>query len=91
MVKRNEVLQCSDGLSNKMPKIIRRHIDKMKFLRFYLLSVYIRGVVNSSRTEFFSLVRSVVTTPASRGIIPNVSWASVLKANFLCASCVTQL
>ena len=50
-----------------------------------------RGVVKSSRTEFFALVRSVVTTPAPRGIIPKVSWASVLKASFLCASCVTQL
>ena len=45
----------------------------------------------SSRTEFFALVRSVVTTPAARGIIPKVSWASVLKASFLCASCVTKL
>ena len=45
----------------------------------------------SSQTEFFALVWSVVTTPAARGIIPRVSWASVLKASFLCASCVTQL
>ena len=45
----------------------------------------------SFRTEFFALVRSVVTTPAARGIIPKVSWTSVLKASFLCASRVTQL
>ena len=44
----------------------------------------------SSRTEFFALVRSVVTTPAARDI-SKVSWASVLKASFLCASCVTHL
>ena len=40
----------------------------------------------SSQTEFFALVRSVVTTPAARGIISKVSWASVLKASFLCAA-----
>ena len=42
-------------------------------------------------TEFFALVRSVVTTPAARGIIPKVSWDSALKSSFMCASCVTQL
>ena len=31
MVKCSGVLQCSDGLSNKMSNIIRRHIDNMKF------------------------------------------------------------
>jgi len=31
-VKCSEVLQCSDGLSNKMSNIIRRHIDNMKLL-----------------------------------------------------------
>jgi len=45
----------------------------------------------SFRIEFFVLIRSVVTTPATRGIIPKVSWVSVLKASFLCALCVTQL
>ena len=45
----------------------------------------------SSRTEFFALVRSVVTTPAAGGVIPKVSWASLLKASFLCASCMTLL
>ena len=29
---------------------------------------------------------SEVTSPATRGIIPKVSWAIVLKASFLCAS-----
>jgi hypothetical protein len=36
-------------------------------------------------TEFFALLRSVVTTPAASGAIPKVSWACVLKATFLCA------
>jgi hypothetical protein len=45
----------------------------------------------SFRIEFFALVQSVVTTPTARGIIPKVSWASVLKVSFLCASCVMQL
>ena len=58
---------------------------------FLLLNFELRGVVNKFRTEFFALVRSVVTTPADRGIIPRISWASVLKASFLCVSCVTQL
>ena len=55
MVKCSEVFQYSDGLSNKVSNIIRRHIDNMKllltrilllphsfiFFRFYLLSMYI--------------------------------------------------
>jgi len=54
-VKCSEVLQCSDGLRNKVSNLIRRHIDNMNFLlicvlllshsfiffRFYLLSMYI--------------------------------------------------
>jgi hypothetical protein len=54
-VKCSKVLQCSDGLSNEMSNIIRRHIDNMKlllicilllshsfiFFRFYFLSMYI--------------------------------------------------
>jgi len=31
-VKCSEVLQCSDGLSNKVSNIVRRHIDTMKSL-----------------------------------------------------------
>jgi len=55
VVKGSEVLKCSVGLSNKVPNIIRRLIDKKKlllicilllshyfiFLRFYFLSMYI--------------------------------------------------
>jgi len=54
-VKCSEVLQCSDGLRNKLSNIIRRHIVKMMlllirifllsysfiFFRFHLLSMYI--------------------------------------------------
>ena len=56
MVKCSEVLQYSDGLSNKVANIIRRHLDNTKFLlicillllshsfmffRFYFLSMHI--------------------------------------------------
>ena len=56
MVKCSEVLQCSDGLGNKVSHIIRRHIDNMKlplicillsshsfmFFSFYFLSMHIQ-------------------------------------------------
>ena len=38
MVKCSEVLQCSDGFSNKLSNIIRRHINNMKLLITYSLS-----------------------------------------------------
>ena len=55
MVKCSEVLQCSDGLSNKVSNIIRRLVDNMKlllicvlllpysfiFFTFYFLSMHI--------------------------------------------------
>jgi hypothetical protein len=57
VVKCSGVLQCSDGLSNKVSNIIRRLVDNMKLLlictgilllshsfilfRFYFLSMYI--------------------------------------------------
>jgi hypothetical protein len=50
-----------------------------------------KGQSISFRTEFFALLRSVVTTPATSDVIPKVLWSSVLKASFLCASCVTEL
>ena len=34
-VKCSEVLQFSDGLSNKVSNIIRRHTDNMKLLTIY--------------------------------------------------------
>jgi hypothetical protein len=54
------------------------------------LQAHLRRLV-SSQTEFFVLKRSVVTTPAASGVIPKVSWASALKASFLCTLCVMQL
>ena len=36
-VKCGEVLQCSDGLSNKVSKIIRRYIDNRKLLLMCIL------------------------------------------------------
>jgi len=54
VVKCSEVLQYSDGVSNKASNIIRRHTDNMKLLlvcivlshyfilfRYYFLSMYI--------------------------------------------------
>ena len=35
VVKCSEVLQYSDGLSNKVSNIIRRHIESMKLLLVY--------------------------------------------------------
>ena len=37
MVKCSGVLQCSDGLSNKVSNIIRRHMDNMKLLLMCIL------------------------------------------------------
>jgi type IV secretory pathway VirB6-like protein len=36
-MKCGEVLHCSDGLSNKVPNSITRHIDNMKWLLIYSL------------------------------------------------------
>jgi len=36
-VKCSEVLQCSDGLSNKVSNVIRKRIDNMKLLIIYSL------------------------------------------------------
>jgi len=36
-VKCSEVLQCSDGLSNKVSNVIRRHIDNMQLMLICIL------------------------------------------------------
>jgi hypothetical protein len=42
VVKCGEVLQCSDGPSNKVSNSIRRHIDSMKWLLIHSLgSIFI--------------------------------------------------
>jgi hypothetical protein len=65
--------------------ILLNYVKEQLYFRLY------KGKSISFRTEFFALLRSVVTIPAASGVIPKVSWASVLKASFLYASCVTQL
>ena len=37
MVKCSEVLQCSDGTSNKVSNVIRRHIENRKLLLICIL------------------------------------------------------
>jgi len=37
VVKCSKVLQCTDGLSNKVSNIIRRYTDNMKLLIIYSL------------------------------------------------------
>jgi len=37
VVKCSEVLQCSDGTSNKVSNIVRRHIDNRKLLLMCIL------------------------------------------------------
>jgi hypothetical protein len=39
VVKCSGVSQCSDGLSNKVTNIIRRHMDNMKLLLICILRV----------------------------------------------------
>jgi len=39
VTKYSEVLKCSDGLSNKVSNIIRRHIDKLLII-YSLVSTF---------------------------------------------------
>ena len=45
MVKCSEVLRCSDGLSNKVSNIIRRHTDNTKLLLIQYI-LYILFFIN---------------------------------------------
>ena len=81
-------VQCA-CVSTKVQHMVRWYVHMCHYNKA-THSQY-EGQSISFRIEFFALVRSVVTTPAARGIIPKVSLASVLKASFLCALCVTQL
>jgi len=49
VVKCSGVLQCSDGLCNKVSNIIRRHMDNMKLL----LTICILRVLLSHSFIFF--------------------------------------
>ena len=51
MVKRSEVLQCSDGLRTKVSNIIRRHIDSMKLL-------LMQGRSNMTGTDLYKRTHS---------------------------------
>ena len=50
MVKCSEVLQYSDGLSNKVFNIIRRHTDNMKLL---LICIYYQHILSYSLGSIF--------------------------------------
>jgi len=52
VVKGSEVLQCSDGLSNKVSNIIRRLLDNIKLLLIYIY-IYILRVLLSHFFIFF--------------------------------------
>ena len=53
MVKRSGVLQCSDGLSNKVSNIIRRLMDNMKLLLICILRVLLSHSFIFFRIYFF--------------------------------------
>jgi len=53
VVKCNGVLQCSDGLSNKVSNIIRRLMDNMKLLRICILRVLLSHSFIFFRFYFF--------------------------------------
>jgi hypothetical protein len=50
VVKLGEVLQCSDGLRNKVSNIIRRHIDNMKML---VISILLLSHISYSLVSIF--------------------------------------
>ena len=56
MVKCNEMLQCSDGLSNKMSNIIRRLMDNMKLLLICILRVLLSHSFIFFRFDFYQCI-----------------------------------
>ena len=52
-MKCSRVLQCSDGLSNKVSIIIRRHMDNMKLMLIYILRVLLLHSFIFFRFYFF--------------------------------------
>ena len=54
-MKCSEVLQCSDGLSNKVSNIIRRLMDNMKLLLICILRVLLSHSFIFFRFYFFSV------------------------------------
>jgi len=59
-VKCSGVLQCSDGLSNKVPNIIRRFMDNMKLLLICILRVLLSHSFIFFRFYFFINVYMVL-------------------------------
>jgi hypothetical protein len=60
VVKCNGVLQCSDGLSNKVSLIIRRHMDNMKLMLICILRVLLSHSFIFFRFYFFINVYMVL-------------------------------
>ena len=53
VVKCSEVLQCSDGLSNKVSNIIRRLMDNIKLLLIYIFYEYYYHIPSYSLGSIF--------------------------------------
>ena len=60
-IKCSEVLQCSDGLSNKASNIIRKHIDNMKLLLIYsFASIFYRHICGCIPVSYCNLCILIV-------------------------------
>jgi hypothetical protein len=60
VVKCSEVLQSSDGLSNKVSNIIRRHIENMKLLLIYRIFCYYHILSYLMYIRLFSCFNTVI-------------------------------
>jgi len=54
VVKCSGVLQCSDGLSNKVSNIIRRLMDNMKSMLICIYEYYYHNIFLSTYIWFYS-------------------------------------